>query len=127
MQSWDATWPEAVKRARIAAAIAILRHNGTEQAVRDVITAYGGSVNLVKWYETTPPGTPFTFTLSVVVGGQSDSVPSADFINGMIADVSRAKGARDHFTFTIGLNATAAIGVQGAARPAIYARLECHA
>lgn len=123
VESWDASWPDQVKRARVAAAIAILRHNGTRQAVADVIAAYGGNVALTTWFETVPPGDPYTFTLAVSVGGQSGVAPSADFITGMIADVGRAKGARDQFTFTLAVNATASIGVIGAARPAIYARL----
>jgi len=123
VESWDATWPVQVKRARIAAAIAILRHNGTQGAVEAVVAAYGGSVVLTNWFETTPPGTPFTFALTVAVGGGA-TPPSADFITGLIADVSRAKGARDQFSFGTALTGAAAIGVLGYARPAVYARLE---
>jgi phage tail P2-like protein len=118
--NWDSTWPESVKRARIASAIAIHRYKGTMQAVQDVITAYGGTVQL-----SIPA--PFTFALLVALGTQSGTPPTAAYIDDVIADVTRAKGARDTFTFTVATNATAAIGVIGAARAAIYARLECAA
>ena len=120
VENWDGTWPESTKRARIASAIAIHRYKGTLQAVEDVIAAYGGSVQLTI-------GAPYAFTLSVALATQGGTPPTADFIDGMIGDVTRAKGARDTFTFTISQNAVAAIGVYGAARPAIYARLECAA
>jgi phage tail P2-like protein len=127
VESWNSTWPEAVKRARIASAIAIHRTKGTVQAVRDVIAAYGGTVKLTVWYETSPAGDPFTFALSIALGAQAGAAPDADFITGLIDDVTRAKGARDTFTFTVALNAIGAIGLFAAARPATYARLECAA
>lgn len=125
VDNWDATLPLPIKRARIASAIAIHRHKGTVQAVRDVIASYGGTVNLALWHETTPVGDPFTFAMSIALTSLSGAVPSAAFIDGLIADVTRAKGARDSFTFTIALNAIGGIGLFGAARAATYARLEC--
>lgn len=127
VDGWDASWPEAVRRSRIAASIAIHRQQGTIGAVESVVSAYGGNVVLTMWHDMTPVGTPFTFALSVALGGQSGAAPSAAFIDAMIADVTRAKGARDIFTFTAALNTIGSIGLVGAARSATYARLECQA
>jgi phage tail P2-like protein len=124
VDGWDGTWPETVQRARIAAAIMINRHKGTLGAVQNVIAAYGGTVQMTRWDQTEPPGVPFSFALAVALGAQGGVPPTAAFIDGLIADVTRAKGARDTFTFTVALNAIGAIGLFGAARPAVYARLE---
>ncbi|EGD58385.1 phage-related tail protein [Novosphingobium nitrogenifigens DSM 19370] len=120
------TWPLAVRRARIASAIAIHRHKGTVQAIKSIIAAYGGSFNLAEWWQTTPRGDPYTFSLSLAVGGQT-SAPSADLVEGLIADIERAKPARAHFTVAIATNAAAAIGLAALARGSIYARLSATA
>jgi phage tail P2-like protein len=127
VDNWDSTWPIWLKRARVTAAIVINRHKGTLQAVYDVVNAYGGIVHMATWWQTLPPGAPYTFQLWITPVAIDGAAPTADFINGLIADVTRAKGARDTFTFTISQNGVGAIGVIGAARAAVYARLECAA
>ncbi len=124
VDNWDSTWPEWLKRARITAAIAIHRAKGTQQAVYDVVNAYGGNVHMSIWWQTLPLGAPFTFELWISLGAIDGLAPGSDFIDGLIADVTRAKGARDTFTFTISQNAIGAVGLFAAARPAIYARVE---
>jgi phage tail P2-like protein len=127
VENWDSSWPETVKRARIASATAIHRHKGTVRAVQDIIAAYGGTASLTLWHETTPPGAPYTFTLSIALNTIDGAAPGADYIDGLINDVTRAKGARDTFTFQIANNGVADLGLFAVARPAIYARLECAA
>ncbi len=122
VEQWSDAWPIAIRRARVASAIAIHRYKGTVRAVTDIASAYGGNLRLTEWWQTTPPGAPFTFALSLSVGGQV-AAPTADFITALIADISRAKPARAHFTVTTATNASAAIAICAVARAGTYQRL----
>lgn len=123
VDQWSSDWPLHIRRARVAAAIAIQRIKGTAQSVVDVIASFGGNVVIREWFEQDPPGIPHTFDLTVTLGGMSDSVPSAEFIDAVIAEVARTKPVRSHFDFTVGLNARADVGLLVVARPVVAARL----
>ncbi|SNS20336.1 phage tail protein, P2 protein I family [Sphingomonas laterariae] len=122
LDAWSSDWPESIKRARARQAIPIARRKGTVESVRTVVASFGGSVALREWWETAPRGTPHTFEL-VLNLDRDDAPASAAFVDQVIAEVIRAKPVRSHFTFTQGLTATARIGLVGAIRPAVYARL----
>ena len=127
VDQWSADWPIHIRRARVAAAIAIQRIKGTAKSVVDVVASFGGNVVVREWFEQTPPGAPHTFDLTVTLGGQGSAVPSAEFIDAVIAEVARTKPARSHFDFTVSLQAQARIGLRAVARPVIAARLWCNA
>lgn len=127
IDQWDAAWPLHIRRARVASAIAIQRIKGTAKSVIDVVASFGGNVVLREWWQTTPPGDPHTFSLNVALGGQGENVPSAAFIEAVIAEVARTKPARAHFEFTVALSARVAVGLRGVARPATAICLACSA
>jgi len=120
---WSNDWPIAIRRAKIKSAIAIHKHAGTVQAVADVVANYGGAMRLVEWWQMTPPGDPYTFAITITLGGQS-AAPSADLLTAMTADIDRAKPARAHYAIDITTSATAQIGLRAAVRAAIYRRLD---
>lgn len=123
IDAWKSYWPEAVKRERVAQAIAIQRHKGTAQSVRDVIASFGGSVDLREWWEQEPQGVPHTFDMSLTLSGEGGTEATAEYVDDVIAEVSRTKPVRSHFTFTQGVNAMCSIGVFAVARAVIYRRL----
>lgn len=123
IDSWDASWPVHIRRARIAAAIAVQRRKGTTQSIRDVVASFGGNVVMREWFEADPPGDPHTFSLSVAVAGAGGEAPSATFIDQVIDEVARTKPVRSHFDFTVASEAAGAIGVVGGARAFTIARL----
>ena len=127
VDQWSADWPLHIRRARVAAAIAIQRIKGTAQSVVDVVASFGGNVIVREWFEQTPPADPHTFDLTVTLTGHGSAVPSADFIDAVIAEVARTKPARSHFNFTVSLPAQARIGLRAVARPVIANRLWCRA
>lgn len=127
IDSWDATWPEAVQRAVVANAILLQRKKGTVDAVRRAVVSFGGSISLKEWWETSPRGTPHTFTLLLALTGGGGEAVSADYLDAIIGEVQRAKPVRSHFTFTLALDAVGQIGLIAAVRPTIYARLSCAA
>jgi len=126
LDNWSSDWPEAIKRERVRRAIPIARRKGTAESVRAVVASFGGSVAIREWWQTAPKGVPHTFSL--VLNLENDGAPaSAAFVDQVIAEVSRAKPVRSHFTFTQGISTRAGVGLVAAVRPAIYARLSCTA
>jgi phage tail P2-like protein len=67
VDTWTATLTEAQRRAVIAAAPAIHRIKGTPAAVRMALDAAGFDARIVEWFQTDPPGDPFTFAVEVAV------------------------------------------------------------
>ena len=126
LDNWSSDWPEGIKRERVRKAIVIARQKGTAASVRAVVQSFGGAVAIREWWQMEPKGDPHTFSL-VLNLDQNDTPASAAFVDQVIAEVSRAKPVRSHFTFTQGITAKASIGLIAAVRPTIYARLSCTA
>jgi phage tail P2-like protein len=124
VRSWKPYWSEAVKRSRVRHALAIARQQGTAQSVEDVVASFGGHVVVRPWFEQEPEGEPFTFQLTLTLTDSATQDTSAAFVDDVIAEVSRTKSARDHFTFTQGLNARASVGVIPVVRAMAYAHLQ---
>jgi len=122
LDNWSSDWPEAIKRERVRQAIPIARQKGTAQSVRSVVASFGGSVAIREWWQMVPMGEPYTFSL-VVNLEQQDAPATAAFVDQVIAEVTRVKPVRSHFTFTQGISAKAGVGLIAAVRPTIYARL----
>ena len=123
LDSWSDSWPENVRRARVAAAIEISRHKGTAKSVRDVVASFGGAVVLREWFETTPRGNPHNFDLVITIDSQTAQAPTAAFVDAVIAEVARVKPVRSHFTFTQGIDTAAQAGEIGYLRPVVSAHL----
>ena len=123
LDNWSSDWSIPVKRERIRQAIPIARRKGTSESVRSVVASFGGSVAIREWWQTTPRGEPHTFAM-VLNLGQSGVPATAAFVDQVIAEVSRVKPVRSHFTFTQGLSASGAVGLVAVARPTIAARLQ---
>lgn len=64
---WDPDWRESTKRGVVRAAFFIHRHKGTIAALRRVVEPLGYLLEVIEWWETTPPGVPGTFSLRVGV------------------------------------------------------------
>jgi phage tail P2-like protein len=124
VRSWKPYWSEAVKRSRVRHAIAIARQQGTAQSVEDVVASFGGHVVVRPWFEQEPPGDPFTFQLTLTLTDGADENTSAAFVDDVITEVRRTQSARDHFTFTQGLNARAGVRLVAAGRAVAYAHLQ---
>ncbi len=127
IDNWDSRWSLAVRRARVAGAIALQRRKGTRRSVEDVVRSFGGNIAIREWWEETPPAPPHTFALSVSLTDGAGGVPDSEFVDAVIAEVSKSKPARSHFTFALSVTARARIGLRGSGRAAIYARLPCRA
>jgi phage tail P2-like protein len=120
---WDPDWPEATKRAQVAASIATHRRKGTAASVRQVIDVYGVGMTLTEWFQKTPRGDPFTFTVELPLTGDDGEIGSIDFMNRVSTEIARTKPVRAWFDFRQRIAASGAIGLVGAGRAVSYARL----
>lgn len=89
---WDNAWPDAIKRQAIKDSVAIHRTKGTVGAVERALAPYG--VEIVEWFQETPPEEPYTFHIEISGGGYSED----DFAN-IIAIAERTKNVRSHMRF----------------------------
>ncbi|HFX2802446.1 TPA: phage tail protein I [Pseudomonas aeruginosa] len=122
LDNWQPYWPLNVKRARIKTAVEIQRRKGTAKSVRDVVGSFGSALALREWWQKSPMGPPHTFEVTLTLGA---GVPNtAAYQQDIIKEIERTKPVRSHFTLTLGLSATAGLGLQGAARPVTYRRLQ---
>jgi phage tail P2-like protein len=127
IDAWKSYWPIDIKRARVAAALDIQRRKGTAQSVRDVIASFGGGVVITEWWQQSPRGVPRTFNLQLSLRGQGGQEVTAEFVDDVIAEVSRTKPVGSHFSFTQQSVFAGGVGVAALARPCLYARLTLHA
>lgn len=93
VDEWDTTWTEQEKRDVIEASLMIHRHKGTIGAVRRALTPLGYLVEVVEWFEETPVGDPYTF--SIVMGTGSKPV-TADLYDKAERIVLTYKNLRSH-------------------------------
>jgi len=95
VDAWDSCWPEDIKRAAIAASIAVHRVKGTVGAVKLALASLGYTTRLIEWMADDPVGDPFTFRLEVDVFGR----PVTDATYTEIERTAlAAKNVRSHLT-----------------------------
>lgn len=124
VEAWRSDWPENIKRAIVRNAIQVQRQRGTIKSVRDTVSSFGGAISIREWWQTVPKGLPHTFELVLTLSNKGGGQASAAFVDDVIAEVSRVKPVRSHFTFVQGLNASASLKTAAVGRPVAYARLD---
>jgi phage tail P2-like protein len=97
VDAWDTNWTEAQKRSVIAASIRVHRRKGTVGALKAAVSALGyDEIQVIEWFQITPQGDPYTFSVRVVVD-QTGVSSSADF-DQIAMVVNSAKNTRSHMT-----------------------------
>ena len=124
VDEWDPAWPLSVRRQVVANSIEVHRRKGTLSAVRQAVSAFGGSISIREWWEMDPLGEPGTFTLSLALSEVSGAPPTAEYIDATIRQVTRAKPLSRPFEFTLATGASTSIGIVAYARSVISARLD---
>ncbi len=95
VEVWSSEWPEAQKRAAIAAAPYVKRHKGTRAALDRALGVLGYGCTVTEWFEATPPAAPFTFEVSIDVSTAGATEDEQDQI---LAAVASAKNLRSHLS-----------------------------
>lgn len=111
VDTWLPEWNEEQKRAAIRSATYIHRHRGTRGAIETALEGLPFTYQLTEWFEQTPRGEPYTFSLVVEQAGNPvNEQHIQDFKNA----VMRSKNLRSWFDMSF-QNAT-----QGTAYSASY-------
>ncbi len=124
VDSWSSDWPEAVKRSVIANSFSFHKRKGTRAVVEEVITALGGAVEIVEWFEKSPAGTPGTFELNMVASDEDGNPVSADYQQSIIDAVIGVKRLSAHFTVNLGVSVVGGVKVLGFTRQMVFTRLQ---
>jgi phage tail P2-like protein len=66
------------QRKLIQAAIELHRMRGTRDAIERVLSLLGVNATVVEWFEQTPPGAPYTFSVILDTLSQPDGSPPLD-------------------------------------------------
>lgn len=74
VDEWDTDWTEQEKRDVINASVEVHKHKGTIGAIDRALKPLGYLIEIVEWWEMTPPGIPYTF--SIVLGTDSKPITS---------------------------------------------------
>lgn len=101
---WDDQWPEAVKRAVIAASPQVHRKKGTVQAVKMALEALGFFTEVSEWWQEVPAARRGTFAVDaygadVFAAGFQINPKLFATVKNLIENV---KPVRAHFTLRVG-------------------------
>lgn len=117
---WDSAWPEAKKRAVVAASLAVHRRKGTRGALERALAAVGHPTQVVEWWEQAQPADPYTFRVRV---GVDEGASLADLRN-VAAQIQAAKNLRSWLTgLELTLSPSAAVYVACAGRARVRVRI----
>lgn len=126
VDSWKASWPEALKRRAVAESIAIHRIKGTRQSVESVLTRIDALATVIEWHEDAPRLAPNTFEVDLPLvttpGTAGGDRAGTAIVDEIIAEVSKVKPVREHLTVVQSLMLAGGVGVQGAVRITSYSR-----
>lgn len=127
VDTWDADWSEADKRAAVAGSIELHRRKGTRMSVETVAGRFDQLARLVEWHEATPRRTPHTFDFVLPMVLPDGTAPggrraSAAFAEAIIREVARVKPLREHMRLVQLIDAAGAVGIQGVVRAVSYTR-----
>lgn len=92
---WDSDWTEEQQRAFIKRSVEIHRHKGTIGAVREGLAALGIDVRVQEWFNQSPPGERYTF--SVEMTADQTGIDEAA-LQHLFAIIERTKNLRSHIT-----------------------------
>lgn len=124
---WDANWPEAVKRAAVADAIAFQRRKGTPASLRTVLDRFDPLIGLVEWFNDRDTLAPFTFRLELPLAADSDVIYDELLVEQILRDIAAVKPVRAHMFAVHRLRAEAEAWLVGAVNVAGYNRIDAAA
>lgn len=116
---WRSEWPEAVKRQVIASAYDVHRIKGTLPAITQGIAGLGIAADVIRWFETSPPGEPYTMTVTAWAGPASATSVLLDDASqrDLVEMVEATKALRTDARIRIGVALDAAMGMAAVTAP----------
>ncbi|WP_077073652.1 phage tail protein I [Mailhella massiliensis] len=119
---WRETWTDDVKRSVLSTAIIDKRKKGTVSAVKGALASISSIATIREWWQESPKGTPHTFTVYATlsdIDGSLDTETQED----LFALIDDNKPLRSHYEFVLQHMGLGQIGMVGAARPLVFAKL----
>lgn len=120
VDTWRSHWPDDIKRAVIAAAPDVHRKKGTRAAVEMALVALGVEVDLIEWWETSPKGTPGTFTATAFINkhlGNDNVLLGADTLAQITEAIHKIKRGSAHYELRLGLKLDGDLNLSGGIEP----------
>ena len=124
---WDASWPEAVKRAAVADAIAFQRRKGTPASLRTVLDRFDPLIKMVEWFDDRATLDPFSFRLELPLLSESDVFYDEKLVGQILRDIAQVKPVRAHMQAVFKLQAEARAWLVSAAQIGGLTRLDAQA
>jgi phage tail P2-like protein len=106
---WSSGWPVAVRRDVIVAAPAVHRQKGTRYAIARALAAMRVSVRFAEWFESTPNGKPYTFSVTALARSRlygGSPVLDERVVREIHATVMRIKPLSRAFDLAVGVEIT---------------------
>lgn len=122
---WDEAWPEAVKRATIAASIPLHRIKGTVSAVKLSLAPLGLSSDVIEWFAAVPTGAPGTFKVAVRYDGTGPAITLA-MLRTMRQAIDRARPVSRAYGIALTMAVDGPVHVAGTVRLQVRARVQPH-
>lgn len=95
VDQWDNNWTDAQKRAFIKSSVEVHRYKGTIGAVKEALGALFISARVQEWFNQTPAGDPYTFSILL----EADQIGiSQSAMQALFAVIERTKNLRSHLT-----------------------------
>ncbi len=121
---WDENWTVDEKREQTADAIRFHQRKGTRGIVEEVVERFHPLLQIVEWWEMSPPGAPHTFEVRAPADDVPPSFLTAETVAAIIRDIASVKPVRSHFQFVQSLEAQAAADLASAAMAGTFERFE---
>lgn len=94
IDAWSVSWTEEQKRGAIKASVEVHKHKGTIGALMVALGGLGYDIEVKEWFETSPPGEPYTFSLDLIV--DQVGIPSDSAYNKIVEVAESVKNLRSH-------------------------------
>ncbi|WP_420009725.1 phage tail protein I [Xanthomonas sacchari] len=95
VDEWDTNWTEAEKRAVIKSSLEVHKHKGTIGAIERALTPLGYVVGVIEWWEMSPPGEPYTFSIELL---NAEKPVTADLYDKAERVIASSKNLRSHLS-----------------------------
>ena len=112
---WNERWSEQAKRTVCEHALPAHAHKGTQGGLEDALSSLGVRVEITEWHEQVPEGVRGTMSLMLWinenVNTESSMMIDGVMINDLLATIDSTKRLSIHYTFSMGVESVASVGV----------------
>lgn len=119
VDNWDTGWTETQKRQVIAASFNVHRVKGTVGAVKRVADSFGLGVVIKEWFQTTPQGSPHTFSVYFTIPNVS-----VDQQNSILSAIADVKPVRSQMVVSVTESAVCNATIPAFVQPVSFTRFQ---